>query len=52
MWQKVAGMGHCRKKSTTVDTLTDENLISTCGYWAPLEDWRGETIYMKARHRE
>ncbi len=37
------GMGH------RVDTLYMGEVESTCAYWVPLVDWRGETVYLEAR---
>jgi hypothetical protein len=32
-----------------VNTIIHGEVTSTCAYWVPLEDWRGETAYLKAR---
>jgi hypothetical protein len=32
-----------------VSTLCMKNVESTCAYWVPLTDWKGETKYLEAR---
>jgi hypothetical protein len=45
---KVAGLeGHGSKRK--VSTLCMGNVESTCAYWVPLTDWKGETAYLEAR---
>ncbi len=32
-----------------MNTIVHGEVTSTCAYWVPLGDWRGETAYLKAR---
>jgi hypothetical protein len=45
---KAARLEHYRKKNIMVDTVLHGEVASSCAYWVPLEDWRGETTYLKA----
>ncbi len=36
-------------KKIRVNTIINGEVTSTCAYWVPLEDGRGETTYLKAR---
>ncbi len=45
---QVARLEHYRKKNIMVDTVLHGEVASSCAYWVPLEDWRGETIYLNA----
>ncbi len=45
---RAAGLeGHGPKRK--VNTLCMRNVESTCAYWVPLTDWKGETKYLGAR---
>ncbi len=43
-----AGLECRRKKKIMVDTAFYRELNSSCPYWVPVEDWKGETVYLKA----
>ncbi len=45
---KLAGLKGEEKKKIRVNTIIHGEVTSTCAYWVPLEDWRGETTYLKA----
>ncbi len=45
---KLAGLKGEEKKKVRVNTIIHGEVTSTCAYWVPLEDWRGETAYLKA----
>jgi hypothetical protein len=45
----LAGLKGEEKKKVRVNTIIHGEVTSTCAYWVPLEDWRGETAYLKAR---
>ncbi len=45
---RAAGLeGHGPRRK--VNTLCMKNVESTCAYWVPLTDWKGETKYLGAR---
>jgi hypothetical protein len=45
---KIAGLeGHGSRRK--VGTLYMGNVESTCAYWVPLMDWKGEAVYLEAR---
>jgi hypothetical protein len=46
---ELAGLKGEEKKKVRVNTIIHGEVTSTCAYWVPLEDWRGETAYLKAR---
>jgi hypothetical protein len=46
---ELAGLRGEEKKKVRVNTIVHGEVTSTCAYWVPLEDWRGETAYLKAR---
>jgi hypothetical protein len=46
---KLAGLKGEEKRKVRVNTIIHGEVTSTCAYWVPLEDWRGETTYLKAR---
>jgi hypothetical protein len=46
---ELAGLKGEEKKKVRVNTVVHGEVTSTCAYWVPLGDWRGETAYLKAR---
>jgi hypothetical protein len=46
---ELAGLRGEERKKVRVNTIVHGEVTSTCAYWVPLEDWRGETAYLKAR---
>ncbi len=46
---ELAGLKGEEKKKVRVNTIIHGEVTSACAYWVPLEDWRGETAYLKAR---
>jgi hypothetical protein len=40
-------VGH--REKDFVDTFSSRLVESSCAYWVLLEDWKGETVYIKAR---
>ncbi len=45
---RIAGLeGHGSRQK--VGTLYMGNVESTCAYWVPLMDWKGEAVYLEAR---
>ena len=46
---ELAGLRGEERKKVKVDTIVHGEVTSACAYWVPLEDWRGETAYLKAR---
>jgi hypothetical protein len=46
---ELSGLRGEERKKVRVNTIVHGEVTSTCAYWVPLEDWRGETAYLKAR---
>jgi hypothetical protein len=46
---ELAGLKGEERKKVRVNTIVHGEVTSTCAYWVPLGDWRGETAYLKAR---
>jgi hypothetical protein len=45
---KAAGL-ESHGAADVVDNPYMGQVESSCAYWVPLEDWKGETIYIEAR---
>jgi hypothetical protein len=46
---RFAGLKGEEAKKIKVNTIIHGEVTSTCASWVPLEDWRGEKTYLKAR---
>jgi hypothetical protein len=52
MTARMAGLECCEKRNVKVDAIIHGEINSPCAYWVPLENWRGETIYLKPHRVE